>query len=789
MKTHLNISFCIVIMLYSICSICSADVPPVEVLRDIFNEKAESVYSLDVRADIAVQIIYPLNPKQIEADAGFRNRQIDVITEAGKIFTSKTDNVSEGMQSTAKNAWNGNTMLRSSVTTNGKGQNSLSSKFDISQPKSATYQLEELGVAVQHTLGTLDLDRGDVLAFGYTPFLMFNRIRKSAAMESIRLEEIDHQGTKCILMSLVIDKGPLASILKFPLIEHIINPELDYACVETRWYDKTGMMQKMEKNFRQTEDGKYVLQSGKITKYVRQFHTQEHLYPETDFDKVACILEVNFPRYKVNQPISPAVYEQENVFVPGLETWDADQKVKIEQSLSEIERDTLLALNRHLGRDMPIAKKVEKPNEIETKRQEPSPNETTQIVDSFPVEQVGVSKGRGSMWWTGLILSVVLVVIVATIIIHRMFSRKHNVKRTNTFISLIAFIIFIGLTCVARASPDKARSGYIKTEIDLGVKLISEEIITYEYKLKNDTDQPMYIRKIKTSCKCTVIAHPNSINAGETSPIVAKISLAGTVGPFVTNIAIFTGQDENPSHVIVLRAYKQGITIMKNIVFPDSDIDGKLSLSPLHLHKTFTVTVFDTDTTDISLDHLDYNKDYFAITPLPYRKKNFTIQHNNKTWHYVEKYIDVQIKPQNIGPKSFNERVYVKKLPIQAMKLPNGRNAIGPLFTMVTGRVFDTLYTSPSSINYLIRKSAKSNPQKHFTVFNKKAVEYDVIYNNTLFSLEATGNGNYKLIAMKDQIFSMMDTKQQIEETIQFSYLSDENIKKTFDLPIKITTY
>jgi hypothetical protein len=306
MKSCLKLLFLIEIASYSICN---AVIPPIDVIKDIINEKTESIYSLDVGTEISIKIHYDLSSSQIKERLDLRDSQIEeVTTEAGKIFTSSVSNVGEGIQLNLRAAWNGETTVRSSSSTDGTGRNSLSSKFNVGNFMASCYQMEEIGVPIKHTLGTLDIDSSSIIAVVDTQYYVFNRIRKSGpTTESIRLEEIDYKGKKCILMSLVVDKGLLAKLIKFPIVEHIIDPELDYACVESRFYNQKrgGITKKIVKHYAKNENTGCLLESSEIIKYVRQYHSDEYPYDEADFDKVASIHEVRFTKYKVNQPIVP----------------------------------------------------------------------------------------------------------------------------------------------------------------------------------------------------------------------------------------------------------------------------------------------------------------------------------------------------------------------------------------------------------------------------------------------------------------------------------------------------
>ena len=321
-----------VVILYS--NFLYAGVPPLEQIEEVLREEFSRNYSLISEMRVFPEVVY-----ELKEDKSYYNEKYELTVENGKIYSSRQEFRPQGL-SISNKSWNGRLAYRAFSPNSNKsgGQNSISSELILGTHNIVLNQYFRLGVMPDMIFGSPDSSHPRAMAMVHNPLRVIDRVKqeeKTGATSKIFLEETTYKGRNLIKMSLRAVVEPFMTNWPGPMVEHVLDPEFNYRAVETRRYNSTGLIESMTRNFSRDNAGNIILVSAESRRRVR-IENRENIYPEEDLDKVSVIKRYEFDTYKVNEDVDPAVYESENVFIPGLETWDRDRKVIVEDSLEEI---------------------------------------------------------------------------------------------------------------------------------------------------------------------------------------------------------------------------------------------------------------------------------------------------------------------------------------------------------------------------------------------------------------------------------------------------------------------
>jgi peroxiredoxin len=317
-----------VVILYS--NFLYAGVPPLEQIEEVLREEFSSHYSLISEMSIFTEIVY-----ELKVSRRSYKEKYDLTVENGKIYSSRKDFRPEGLR-ISNESWNGRLAYNAWSPNSNKsgGQNSISSELILGIHNLVLNRYYHLGLMPDMIFGSYDSSDQKQLANVDNPLRVFDLVKheeKTGAVSKIFLEETTYKGRNLIKMSLRFVVEPFKTRWPGPMVEHVLDPEFNYRAVETRRYNSTGLIESMTRNFSRDNAGNIILVSAEARRSVRS-QNYENIYPKEDNDKVAVIKRYEFDTYKVNEDVDPAVYESENVFIPGLETWDTDRKVIVEDS-------------------------------------------------------------------------------------------------------------------------------------------------------------------------------------------------------------------------------------------------------------------------------------------------------------------------------------------------------------------------------------------------------------------------------------------------------------------------
>ena len=320
-----------VVILYS--NLLYAGVPPLEEIEEVLREEFSGNYSLISEMRVSPEIVY-----ELKEDKSYYNEKYELTVENGKIYSSNQVFRPEGLSVQYK-SWNGRIAYGAfSPDSYKSGQNSISSEFILGTHGIVLNKYFSLGIMPDMIIGSLDPSHPKAMAMLYNPLRVIDRVKQeeiTGVTSKIFLEETTYKGRNLIKMSLRAVVEPFMTLWPGPIVEHVLDPEFSYRAVETRRYTNTGLIESMTRNYSRDNAGNIILVSAE-SRYRVRIHNDANIYPEEDLDKVSVIRRYEFDTYKVNEDVDPAVYESENVFIPGLETWDRDRKVMVEDSLEEI---------------------------------------------------------------------------------------------------------------------------------------------------------------------------------------------------------------------------------------------------------------------------------------------------------------------------------------------------------------------------------------------------------------------------------------------------------------------
>ena len=316
-----------VVNLYT--NILYAVVPPLEQIEKVLREEFSSKHSLMSEMTVFTEIVY-----ELKGGKKTRTAKYDLTVEKGKIYSLRQVTVPKGFDITKK-SWNCSVAYRGHSPKPHSGQNSITSKFSLGVHDLVLREYDGLGLMPEMIFGTFDPNDQMELSKDYNPLRVFDQVKylekTGAANSKIILEETSYKGENLIKMSLRFVVDPIKGSLSGPLVEHILDPEYNYRAVETRRYNRTGLTSTLIRNFARDNAGNVILVSAEESRTVRSQNYKKD-YPEEDNDKVAVIYRYEFATYKVNEMIDPAVYESENVFIPGLAIYDNDRHVIVKEA-------------------------------------------------------------------------------------------------------------------------------------------------------------------------------------------------------------------------------------------------------------------------------------------------------------------------------------------------------------------------------------------------------------------------------------------------------------------------
>jgi len=315
-----------VVILYS--NLLYAGVPSLEQIEEVLREEFSGNYSLISEMSVLTEIVY-----ELKGGRSSYKEKYDLTVEKGKIYSSRQVTKPEGL-SISNESWNGRLAYRAWSPDSKSGQNSITSEFSIGVHDLVLNEYDNLGLIPDMIFGSYDPNNPQELSNVETPLRVFDRVKyqekNGGSPSKIFLEETTYKGRNLIKMSLRFVVDPFMTARPGPLVEHILDPEFNFKAVETTC------------NFSRDNAGNIILVSIEERRTVRSQNIKNE-YPEEDNDKIAVINRYEFDTYKVNEDVDPAVYESENVFIPGLATFDMDRHVLVEESLEENKEAALTA--------------------------------------------------------------------------------------------------------------------------------------------------------------------------------------------------------------------------------------------------------------------------------------------------------------------------------------------------------------------------------------------------------------------------------------------------------------
>ncbi len=316
-----------VVILYS--NFLYAGVPPLEQIEDVLREAFSSHTSLISEMTVSTEIVYELKSSR----RSYKDKY-DLTVEKGKIYSSRQVTKPEGLN-IMNQSWNGRLAYYAYSPNPNKssGQNSITSELTYGAHGLVLNEYDNLGLIPDMIFGSYDSNDQLQLANVDNPLRVFDRVKyeekTGGSRSKIFLEETTYKGKNLIKMSLRFLVEPLKSRWSRPIVEHILDPEFNYRAVETRCYNGIGLTDSMTRNYSRDNAGNIILVSAEKRLTVLSQNIKNN-YPEEDNDKVAVINHYEFDTYKVNEDVDPAVYESENVFIPGLDTFDRGRLVMVD---------------------------------------------------------------------------------------------------------------------------------------------------------------------------------------------------------------------------------------------------------------------------------------------------------------------------------------------------------------------------------------------------------------------------------------------------------------------------
>jgi hypothetical protein len=307
--------------------LCSAQGLSLQDLEKIVRERQAAIRSVECEFSIQTEFLYKLSDEDL-SDRFLRPIQRQIVVERDRFYSCERDpnpTLPKSAVQTLRVSWNGKQRYRAGEYPDGYAKNLLWGSFDTDAAGSNLHLLDLLDFNPEAILGKYDRLSQAQTGFLHSPLRVFERIQDTEDAESLQMCEIDWEGRKCVQLSLA-SKGEV-----IPLVEHIFDPSLEYACVATRLYLPSGLLRTIRREYERDSDGRIQLQSGHMTTTVRSYAGTEdkHDYPAEDFDKVATVQHIHFTKLRINQPVDPQVYEARNVFFPAGETWDFDKQLML----------------------------------------------------------------------------------------------------------------------------------------------------------------------------------------------------------------------------------------------------------------------------------------------------------------------------------------------------------------------------------------------------------------------------------------------------------------------------
>lgn len=124
----------------------------------------------------------------------------------------------------------------------------------------------------------------------------------------------------------------------------------------------------------------------------------------------------------------------------------------------------------------------------------------------------------------------------------------------------IAFAIAAALIALAPCGPAVAGPSMEITPLESNAGTVDEgEAVSRDFTIKNTGDAPLEIKKVKTSCGCTVSSlEKDRLAPGETATLRVEYDTAGRPGKFRKKVTVFSGDPENERvHVYISGVVKR----------------------------------------------------------------------------------------------------------------------------------------------------------------------------------------------------------------------------------------
>jgi len=769
----------------------SANVPSLEQLEEILLQRQASFFSLSCKFTSRTEILSQLD--EFQARNSLLSPTVgELIVERGKYYASKLyEDVEIGSQRVRalKESWNGEERYRSSVPGDpSRSRNSIYPDFSLGTCSANMDLLESLDINIGTILGSRDPRSSLEIAIVDTPLHCLNRIKVTGEEggETIELKETSYDGKQGYIVMMHY-ASPRPEV--YLIVEHVMDPELDFACVESRHYSVTGGLHKTRKRqYEKDANGNVVLKSCTLVETIRLLalvaEKNEELDPEKNrglsktyreeaYDEPGVITHTTFERLEINQPIDPGSYEKENIFVIEGAIWDEGRRVEIQPSLAELEADIERSVVKHMSL-------------IQTEEEQPIIKPESKTTPSVAHAIQDDKEAPDTPAETPLSRLLLLLPVAGLIIIGGyVFWRRGRVS----LLIAVSFLLFPGVNPFASETPAPRQMDVV----DVGVISFFEDLASCTYSWKNNEEYSLTIEDVTASCGCVSGEHPDVIAPGESGSFDFVIDSSGKVGRFATTIIIKFLEQMTP-HKLSLIGYKQSASLTQVVMFSDI-IRGEAQLSSdISSYRVITLRIFDNGDVSSLLDDFVYDSCKLEVIESTFNKNDFDVDAEGLTWHFVERAFQVKMRPEGLENGNFSEKILFKHPSfdeIVVAKSPLGGQEEVEQFGLtvnVIGRLLDDFYVKPSALLFLVnREKAYSGLTKQFRLFNLRNLPFEVEYDTSIFALSGNEQKQKYTISVSsqqlDRFLSGSETK--MESSVVFRYGTNADL----DLPIKIVAY
>lgn len=395
-------------------------------IEAVLNERMDSIRTLQVNVTIGSDAIgrvdeFTLGTSYIAPTT----RQVTL--ENGKFYAERENvAVEDGYRENKyfRDAWNGSERYEAVMLGSTEARSSIHGEFSFGGAIDTISMLNLAGIKAVRIVGGYDPNSPNEIGETFAPLDVINRVRHTGpkGIEKADVVKLQRNGSDLYVLRMI--KLP-SGVVK---VEHILDPSLGFNPVESRFYDRDGNLRWfVERSFLRNDDGTVLPKSMNIVKTARQLKStttsiakmntsiQDEVagfYDDADPDEIRLVTTVNFSDFRINEEIDPRIYEKENVFFVHGEIWDERSGKQIQQSVEEIQRQSLKNVQRY------ILESEHAPDEADSSIAEKATD------SSNAADAVGQpAENQKAPWF--LIGAVILGVGVSTITAAGLLMRKH----------------------------------------------------------------------------------------------------------------------------------------------------------------------------------------------------------------------------------------------------------------------------------------------------------------------------------------------------------------------------